>query len=607
MKKTFTLLAMAALMSAPAYSLTVQDVLTLEEARGWDTSLDGGMGGASTDMAPNQFSFTTASGVALSNSTTATVSLYLEDTLLASQGTTGLGVDLWLGELSIDLYSEVQSKTPGLYRLVFSDDFLTSGGQSVEGGEYTFQFGEVVAPSKPQLKELLTLADARGWDTSLNDGMGDVSDAIAPNQFSFLAASGVALSKSVTAKVSFYLDDTLLLSEGTSSSLVDLWLGELTLDFYSVVQLNTAGTYRLVFSDGFLTYNGVDVEGGEYTFEYAGSGNGGDDDEIDFTYNLNPMPTISVDKLGVIELAFPKYLDTDLVAYSMLTDEPVATITNEDGTFYRSVLYPSASNGVITFEFGNAETVWPAGKYTFTVNPDKVAVGIANFKVDQPGNFAGLTVTYDVTGFAPAPKPELKDYLVTVFPTAECTNVTTADYGNGADGGMMTYIFTATADIQPAPANTWPDWIQLTFTDEQTGEIEYLPAINPNNSDELNIQLVSEVVPLSEENPTYTWTLHFNTDADWGYSAAMYQKAGTYTLSLPNNTFMLDGEPMNGVDFVYTYTVVPTGVAAIDAAESYVVYTIDGRLVYNGAEKSDINSLDAGLYIINGKKVMIVK
>lgn len=457
------------------------------------------------------------------------------------------------------------------------------------------------------VEDVLTLADARGWDTSLDDGFGGWSDKVAPNRFSFLASNGVALSNSTTATVALYLGDTLLASQGTTGTGVDLWLGVFSVDFYNDVQSTAAGTYRLVISDDFLTYNGEAVEGGEYTFEYAGSGNGGNDDEIDFTYNLNPMPTISVDKLGVIELAFPKYLDTDLVAYSMLTDEPVATLSNEDGTFVRNVTYPSAANGVVTFEFGNAETVWPAGKYTFTVNPDKIAVGIANFAVNQPGNFAGFSVTYDVTGFAPAPKPELADYLVTVFPTADCTNVTTADYGNGADGGMMTYIFTATADIQPAPTDTWPEWVSLTFTDAETGDIEYLPSINPNNSDELDIQPIDVIMPLEDGTATYRWTLHFSTDEDWGYSAAMYQRAGTYTLIFPNNTFMLNGEPMNGAQFVYNYTVVPTGVDAIDAAETYVVYTIDGRLVYNGAEKSAINSLDAGLYIINGKKVMVVK
>ncbi|MDE5552635.1 MAG: hypothetical protein K2I91_05475, partial [Muribaculaceae bacterium] len=98
MKKTFTLLAAAAMLSSSAFAVTVNDVLSDFEARGWDTSLNDGMGDWSEDVAPNRFTFLYETGVDLSTSATAKVSLYCGEELLASIGTGSTAIDLFWGE-----------------------------------------------------------------------------------------------------------------------------------------------------------------------------------------------------------------------------------------------------------------------------------------------------------------------------------------------------------------------------------------------------------------------------------------------------------------------------------------------------------------------------
>ncbi|MDE6295353.1 MAG: hypothetical protein K2M03_04740 [Muribaculaceae bacterium] len=599
MKKTFTLLAAAAMLSSSAFAVTVNDVLSDFEARGWDTSLNDGMGDWSEDVAPNRFTFLYETGVDLSTSATAKVSLYCGEELLASIGTGSTVIDLFWGEFAIDLF-EVQSKKSGEYSLVIDDDFLTFNGEPVTGGSYQFTFEGADVPSTDivSVNDVLSSFDARGWDSSLSDGFGDWSDAIAPNRFTFLVKDGADLSTSTSAKVSLYYGDELLASAGTSSLDIDFWLGEFSIDFYKTVQSKKDGEYSLVIDDDFLTYNGQPLKGYTYSFTFEGGGDepGPGPSDVDFTYVLNPEAGASVEKPNQIVLTFTAATE---VSYNMIGDA-VASLKNENGSIDFVSYWPDIEDNSLIFSFGNEETAWPAGEYTFTVYPNMVAVDMSGRDLTAPGNFEGLEVKYTVAGFTPAPRPELADYMTLTFPSSlECNNKNTATEEN-PDGGMSLIRFTVKGDIKPAPAEEWPDYILMIYSNGEEGN--YF-SFNPNDPESF------EIVPISGEGEDLVseWILRANTDESWGFSLATYQKEGTYTLQFPNKTFLLNGEPMEGTEFVFEYTIDPTAVNMIEVAESYVVYTIDGRVAYIGADRAAINGLDAGLYIINGKKVLLTK
>lgn len=81
---------------------------------------------------------------------------------------------------------------------------------------------------------------------------------------------------------------------------------------------------------------------------------------------------------------------------------------------------------------------------------------------------------------------------------------------------------------------------------------------------------------------------------------------GTYTLDIPAATFTLDGEDSPAMQFTYIVKGA-SGVSGVytEEADRYDVYTISGVRVMSTEEKEALNGLNSGLYIINGKKVII--
>ncbi|MBD5200948.1 MAG: hypothetical protein HDS85_02715 [Bacteroidales bacterium] len=82
---------------------------------------------------------------------------------------------------------------------------------------------------------------------------------------------------------------------------------------------------------------------------------------------------------------------------------------------------------------------------------------------------------------------------------------------------------------------------------------------------------------------------------------------GEWTLELYPNTWTINGQSNEAFKVVYTVTN-PDAVSSIFAdAESFDVYGINGVVILKGAAAADVNALPEGLYIINGKKVIIRK
>lgn len=98
------------------------------------------------------------------------------------------------------------------------------------------------------------------------------------------------------------------------------------------------------------------------------------------------------------------------------------------------------------------------------------------------------------------------------------------------------------------------------------------------------------------------------------YVADLAEEIGTYTLVVPEGAFtiMANGEIyVNGVEGYYEFTTteVTVGVNSIVGAQEgrYVVYNMNGVLLLNTENEADLQLLQPGLYIINGKKVLIRK
>lgn len=87
--------------------------------------------------------------------------------------------------------------------------------------------------------------------------------------------------------------------------------------------------------------------------------------------------------------------------------------------------------------------------------------------------------------------------------------------------------------------------------------------------------------------------------------------AGTYTLNVPAGTLSLWSDPYDypiACDLNFSWTIEETtGISNVAAGTNgtYEVYTLSGVRMMSTTEKEKINSLPAGLYIINGKKHIV--
>ena len=114
--------------------------------------------------------------------------------------------------------------------------------------------------------------------------------------------------------------------------------------------------------------------------------------------------------------------------------------------------------------------------------------------------------------------------------------------------------------------------------------------------------------PQQTKNGTATLT--------WTPSSAIEWTKGTYSVVISANTIAIDAwadevDPtFPSKDIVVTYIVDdPSSVAIVglEGADSYTVYTLDGKVVLLNAPAEKLVDLSSGLYIINGKKVKVVK
>lgn len=156
------------------------------------------------------------------------------------------------------------------------------------------------------------------------------------------------------------------------------------------------------------------------------------------------------------------------------------------------------------------------------------------------------------------------------------------------------------------------------------GEVEINTAITPANDDELTEPLEKITIEFTESDnvtlaPGAYATIMFGTIE---YSAnvaletinehpavvitpyAQFVNEGKYVVSISGSSLVVDGTnyPIN---IVYNIGAGVTSVEAVTADYNGTVYGIDGTIVVRNAGADAINALTPGLYIINGKKIIV--
>lgn len=206
------------------------------------------------------------------------------------------------------------------------------------------------------------------------------------------------------------------------------------------------------------------------------------------------------------------------------------------------------------------------------------------------------------------PITETGTYVLTVpagiFGDADCIK------GNGGHGNSkLTYTFYVEAPVEPVTATILPAEGEVTSLEQFVIDFDRDVNVNWNCSETIDL--------VDSEGDVVASATGDDCELDWDNYCRVTVKLntsvvlpGAYTLVIPAERFEL-GEQGNIYNdrMVYSYVVISGGGSGIDAvlAGNTVadVYTINGVLVLKNADREALKTLKKGVYVINGKKVIM--
>ena len=164
-------------------------------------------------------------------------------------------------------------------------------------------------------------------------------------------------------------------------------------------------------------------------------------------------------------------------------------------------------------------------------------------------------------------------------------------------------------NVLDTPATISPAETSVETLPEITVTFDNIMTINPNDPMEirLNQTIISTdefMTPIQDEDTGDVNGYKFNV-------SKLTEEKGTYEFVLPEGAFLLIGEDgsfnVNQEGFVEFSVTTSTGInEVVDALDGrYVVYNINGILVLDTDNAAELAGLTPGLYIINGKKVIV--
>lgn len=306
-------------------------------------------------------------------------------------------------------------------------------------------------------------------------------------------------------------------------------------------------------------------------------------------YTLDPAAGSEVENIEAITLQFPY----NKVQFVENTQTPVVVLHNDD----TDVDYAGEANlntraltegceYIITFvdEDGEMVTVTEPGNYSLTIR--YMMVSETTFEYDEDGNITNEDnpeiTTYEL--------PNIYASYVIGYPVEYLLNPTDGDQVDNLQG--ITLEFPYTKNVMFYENNRMP---VATLVNTVT-EVEYTCAH------------ADQVTFAESEGTVFKFMFTEEGEED---PAEVIAEDGVYTLTI-KALMLIDGQNAVISDLpviTATYYIAGSGAKAAELVEGdvYNVYTINGVKVISNGTASDLNALGAGLYIINGKKVLVTK
>lgn len=284
-------------------------------------------------------------------------------------------------------------------------------------------------------------------------------------------------------------------------------------------------------------------------------------------------------------------------------NKPEVTISPADGTTLESIstiTFTYGENGAISANWNNYEKIKVYNRTTREL--------IAEFSEDDVvyqedpkdpwGPYIGATITFA----QPVTTPGVYNIEVP------------ADFfvlGEQFDGGYSKAA-SVTYEVK-APAK--PLVVELTPAAGTVTEIPAKILVKLTENSSVNKTYTSEPTLVDDKGNSYAATLELDYDIqDWNVitivlSGGAITANGTYTLTIPAGalTYDDDDKNVNETDLVFVYVIGTDGINSLVSAEGgkVSVYSINGTQLLKNADAEALGKLSKGMYIINGKKVII--
>ncbi len=183
--------------------------------------------------------------------------------------------------------------------------------------------------------------------------------------------------------------------------------------------------------------------------------------------------------------------------------------------------------------------------------------------------------------------------------------------GEQFEGGLSKAA-TVTYEIK---AQAGPLVVELTPAPGTVSEIPAKIIVTLPNNSSVNKTYTSEPTLVDNAGNSYEATLEVDFSIpDWNVitivlSGGAITANGTYTLTIPAGALTYDDDDanINETDLVFVYVIGTDGINSLVSAEGgkVNVYSINGTQLLKNADAEAVGKLAKGMYVINGKKVII--
>lgn len=247
-----------------------------------------------------------------------------------------------------------------------------------------------------------------------------------------------------------------------------------------------------------------------------------------------------------------------------------------------------ADFNVITLTYPEGTVLKLGEEFTYFVTLGQPGqISNANYGVTVDGNVVTLTADPVVSGLASG------EYTLGISAgTIFCEGKPNPNYNfiytfEAPSVGEFEYSFT------PAAGSTVKDLNTITFTVGEGHTIAYNATGYITDPEEI---VKTRITGTATDNVLVLSNLTYGTEE------------GEWKVVFPVGSLVYDN---NLVDYeisaTWTVSANASGIDGISADGTYTIFSVDGKLLHKDAGIEAVNSLESGLYIINGKKVLVRK